>query len=104
MDTQEKWVMRGLNEDDPSCIKTADTLAGYIEAVGFLPLFRNSVPGFSVEEHVSSASWWTEDPARDPWMWRMELASCGRFIYGKLFNHCAGFVSRDWFPAFANLR
>ena len=96
--------MRGLDENDPRCIKTADALADFIDELGFLPLFRNSVPGFSVEENVSCRHWWTDDPARDPWMWRMELASSGRFAYGKLFNRCAGFVSKAWFPTLAGFR
>ena len=104
MSTDDKWVMRGPRESDPACLKSAGEVSDYIDAVGFLPLFKNSVRGFSVEEHVPSAWWWTDDPQRDPWLWRMQLASSKRFWYGKLFDHCAGFVSKKWIPCFANLR
>lgn len=42
------WIMYGVSEDDPECLHTVDELIGYIEEVGFLPLFRNEIPGFSV--------------------------------------------------------
>ena len=48
---EERWVMHGLPKDDPSCIKSVDKLAQYIDQVGFLPLFRSDIPGFSAEEH-----------------------------------------------------
>lgn len=104
MSGDDKWIMRGADENDPACLKSISALKEYIDTVGFLPLFKNSVRGFSVEEHVPSAWWWTDDPLRDPWVWRMQLAASGQYLYGKLFDHCAGFVSIKWIPCFANLR
>lgn len=98
------WVMQGLSPDDPGCIHTAGELADYIDEVGFLPLFAGEVPGFSVEEHTASASWWTGDEASDPWEWRAVLARSGRFAYGKFFRNKAGFISARWLPVFANYR
>ena len=46
------WIMYGVSEDDPECLHTVGELASYIEEVGFLPLFRNEIPGFSVEERT----------------------------------------------------
>ena len=43
------WIIRGLKLEDPACLKTPEELAYYIRQVGFLPLFANSIPGFSVE-------------------------------------------------------
>ncbi len=98
------WVMHGLDWNDPLRIRTPDELISYIDQVGFLPLFANEVPGFSVEDHVSPYYWWTDDPEQDPWKWREILARSGRVLYGKFFNRKAGFVSRAWFPDFANYR
>ena len=47
-----EWIMMGVAEDDPSCVHTADELIELIDEVGFLPLFKNAIPGFSVEEHI----------------------------------------------------
>ena len=96
--------MRGMDWNDPLRIRTTDELINYINQVGFLPLFANEVPGFSVEEHVSPLYWWSDDPANDPWLWREILARSGRVAYGKFFNRKAGFVSLKWFPIFANYR
>ena len=75
-----------------------------MEKVGFLPLFSTGIPGFSLEEHVPAFDWWTDDQARDPWIWRMLIAEDENIAYGKFFDRKAGFVSRKWFPAFANYR
>lgn len=52
------WIMYGVSEDDPECLHTVDEFIGYIEEVGFLPLFRNEIPGFSVEERTTEKYWW----------------------------------------------
>lgn len=41
---------------------------------------------------------------RDPWEWRQVIARSGRVAYGKFFGKKAGFISRRWFPHFANWR
>ena len=104
LNEEERWVMQGLDEEDPDCIRTVEELEAYIEQMGFLPFFRCEIPGFSVEEHTAAAAWWTDDPARDPWEWRKILAGRGKVAYGKFFDKKAGFISREWFPAFANYR
>lgn len=40
------WVMYGVKWDNPECIHTVEEAIAYIEEVGFLPLFRNDIPGF----------------------------------------------------------
>ena len=101
---EERWVMHGLNADDPNCIKSVEQLQAFIEEIGFLPLFRNEIPGFSVEEHTAADSWWSEDPESDPWEWRKIIAGNGRIAYGKFFDKKAGFISGEWLPVFANYR
>ncbi len=98
------WIMQGLDWNDPLRIRTWQELIAYIDEVGFLPLFANEVPGFSVEEHVSPDYWWTGITEEDPWEWRVLLARSGQVAYGKFFEQKSGFVSLKWFPAFANYR
>ena len=100
----DTWIMRGPSWDDPSCIRTMDEAAAYINRTGFLPLFRNAVPGFSLEEHTAPEVWWCEDPERDPWIWRERIARSGTVAYGKFFDQKAGFISAEWLPYFANVR
>ena len=96
--------MHGLDWDDPGCIHSSDELMVVIEKYGFLPLFSNEVEGFSVEEMTSQDNWWSGNAAVDPWEWREVLARTGRVAYGKFFNRKAGFISKKWFPYFANYR
>lgn len=98
------WIMRGLDWDDPGRIRSWQELADWIDEVGFLPLFKNEIDGFSAEEHTSDLYWWSGDAEQDPWEWRELIARSGRVAYGKFFGRKAGFVSREWFPHFANWR
>lgn len=99
-----EWIMHGLAPDAPGCLHTPEELIAYVESVGFLPLFANGIAGFSVEEHVEAAHWWSGDESRDPWEWRRLIARSGRLAYGKFFDRKAGFISREWLPFFVNHR
>lgn len=101
---EDTWIMHGLEWDNPLRIRSWQELINWINEVGFLPLFRNSIPGFSVEEHVSPLYWWTDDPEQDPWKWREIIAGSHQAAYGKFFDKKAGFISLDWLPYFANCR
>ena len=98
------WIMHGIPASDPGCIKTFGQLEEYIDKAGFLPLFQNEIPGFSVEEHTESLYWWSGNAEKDPWEWREILARRGHVAYGKFFDKKAGFISREWLPVFANAR
>lgn len=98
------WIMHGTTPDDPECIHTVDGAIEYINEIGFLPLFKNSIPGFSLEEHTIAEHWWSENPKIDPWEWRATIAKSGEVAYGKFFNGKAGFISKKWLPYFINYR
>lgn len=99
-----EFVILGLREDSPYCIHSADELVSYINEIGFLPLFGNEMPGFSVEERTPAAWWFTDNDKLDPWKWREQIARSGEIAYGKFFEKKAGFISKKWFPFFANFR
>lgn len=98
------WVMYGVDWDDPECIHTVDEAIEYINEVGFLPLFRNDIPGFSLEERTVPEYWWCDDVEKDPWMWRAVIARRKDIVYGKFFDKKAGFISKKWLPYFVNYR
>ncbi len=98
------WIMRGRDWNDPACIRTYQELIGRINEVGFLPLFKNEIDGFSVEEQTADLFWWTGDIERDPWEWRVLAARDAEVAYGKFFGGKAGFISLPWLPGFANYR
>ena len=99
-----EFIMVGCDPDDPEALRSPADARALIQNVGFLPLFSNSIPGFSIEEHVPAENWWTGDPQTDPWEWRIILSADDTIAYGKFFNKTAGFISKDFFPAFANYR
>ena len=84
-------------------IETKADLIDTINACGFVPLFANSVPGFSVEEHVSPRVWFNGNDD-GVWEWKGPVIRESGCAYGKFFEHKAVFISREWFPDFANYR
>lgn len=98
------WIMRGLSWNDPFRIRTYKELINWVNEIGFLPLFSNSIPGFSAEELVSPDFWWTGDREQDPWEWREIIAESREVAYGKFFAGKSGFVSVDWLSYLANYR
>ncbi len=99
-----EWFMKGCRRTDKDCLHSPEDLLALVQEIGFLPLFSNDIPGFSVEERTPSEDWWAGSPATDPWAWRQVLAPCETIAYGKFFDKKAGFVSKEWFPCFANWR
>lgn len=105
METIEgKWTMFGVSWDDEECIHTVEEAISYINEIGFLPLFQNEIPGFSLEERTASECWWSGNPQIDPWEWREIIAKSGKVAYGKFFDKKAGFISLEWLPDFINFR
>jgi len=98
------WIIYGVDENDPECLHTADEAIDYINEVGFLPLFKNEIPGFSLEERTIPKYWWSGDVKNDPWEWREVIARTGKVAYGKFFDKKAGFISVKWLPYFVNHR
>ena len=96
--------MKGCDSDSPERLNSIDDLYELIEKLGFIPLFANAIPGFSVEEKTTADQWWTGDTKTDPWEWRQIAASHPDIAYGKFFDKKAGFISKAWFPAFSNYR
>ena len=99
-----EWFMKGCRRTDKDCLHSPEDLLSLVQEIGFLPLFSNDIPGFSVEERTPAEDWWVGSPATDPWAWRQVLAPCETIAYGKFFDKKAGFVSKEWFPCFANWR
>lgn len=99
-----EWIMSGIDWEAEGCVHSAEELLKVVDKVGFLPLFANKVPGFSVESMTDPSCWWCGRPEVDPWEWRVVLTRTGKVAYGKFFGNKAGFVSKKWFPDFANYR
>ena len=49
-------------------IRTKQDMADAVQTVGFLPLFRNSIPGFSIEERAAPEAWFSGEAG--VWEWK----------------------------------
>lgn len=86
-------------------IRTKSDLTDEINKYGFIPFFANSIPGFSIEENVSRDAWYdSADGSWKVWEWKGPLIRETGCAYGKFFENKAVFVSKKWFPDFANYR
>lgn len=86
-------------------IRTKSDLTDAINKYGFIPFFANSIPGFSIEENVSRDAWYdSADGSWKVWEWKGPLIREIGCAYGKFFENKAVFVSKKWFPDFANYR
>lgn len=83
-------------------IRTKEDLKNMVEELGILPFFQNSIEGFSIEEHVDPKFWFSEEEG--PWEWKGPVIQELNCAYGKFFEKKAAFISREWFPDFANYR
>lgn len=84
-------------------IKTIKDLENLVEEWGFLPFFRCRIKGFSVEE-LSDPKIWYEEGDFSVWDWKGPVIQEIKCAYGKFFEKKAVFVSKEWFPDFANYR
>ena len=83
-------------------ICTKQDLLDAVQRIGILPLFKNVIPGFSVEEHVHPSVWFSENEG--VWEWKGPVIRETGCAYGKFLGNKAVFISREWFPDFANFR
>ena len=83
-------------------IRTKQDLVDAVENYGFLPLFQNSIRGFSVEEHATPSAWFSE--GLGVWEWKGPVVRETGCAYGKFFERKAAFISAAWFSDFANFR
>jgi len=89
-------------------IHLSSQLIDYIQHVGFLPLLDSGIAGFSAEEIVDEDCRYTSHSEGGwdwpLWKWKGEIVSEGNCVYGKFFNRKAGFISREWWGDFCNMR
>ena len=86
-------------------IETKEDLINAVEEYGIVPLFTNSIPGFSIEEHVDPNAWYSSaDGSWKVWEWKGPVIRETGCAYGKFFEKKACFISKEWFSDFANYR
>ncbi|MBQ0045958.1 MAG: hypothetical protein KBT33_00400 [Prevotellaceae bacterium] len=85
-------------------IERQEQLEALIKEWGFLPFFRNGIPGFSIEEMTPPELLFGYDMENGPWQWKGPIIGNWESAYGKFFQKKAGYVSMEWLPDFMNWR
>lgn len=84
-------------------IRSKEDIVRLMDELGFLPYFRGEIRGFSIEENCRRF-WGTPEDPSCPWDWKGPIIREAGCAYGKYYRGRALYISRDWFPDFANYR
>lgn len=85
-------------------IERQEQLEALIKEWGFLPFFKNVIPGFSIEEMTPPELLFGDDFEKGPWQWKGPIIANWESAYGKFFQKKAGYISLEWLPDFMNWR
>lgn len=85
-------------------IEKQSQLESIIKQLGFMPFFKNTIEGFSIEEMTPPELLFGDDMENGPWQWKGPIISNWQSAYGKFFRGKAGYVSLEWLPDFMNWR
>ncbi len=81
-----------------------DELEDLIARWGFLPFFRNTAEGFSIQDVMDEERVFN-DGSDCAWKWKSAIISHGDCVYGKFFaDGRAGYIHLRWLPDFMNWR
>ncbi|MBR6403677.1 MAG: hypothetical protein IKS48_09875 [Eubacterium sp.] len=89
---------------DDFLVDSMDELIDMINGLGFVPFFENDIEGFSLEEHITQACWYTGSDPWEAWWWKGPVIQKTKCAYGKFLRNKAMYISAKWFPDFANFR
>ena len=89
---------------DRFTIGSEEELAEVIDKLGFVPFFENEIKGFSLEEHIAPGCWYYGADPWKAWEWKGPVIRRSKCAYGKFMSNKAVYISREWFPDFANYR
>ncbi|MCR5323625.1 MAG: hypothetical protein K6E85_10195 [Lachnospiraceae bacterium] len=92
--------------DNSFKIGSEKELIDAINELGFVPFFENEIKGFSLEEHIARGCWYNDGDNGfwDAWEWKGPVINAAHCAYGKFLSGKAVYISREWFPDFANYR
>ena len=98
--------MRAKTFSDNFLIRSKEDLKELIDEVGFVPFFQNEIEGFSIEEHIGPGCWYHDgtDGFWPVWEWKGPVIKEMKCAYGKFLRGKAMYISKKWFPDFANFR
>ena len=85
-------------------VNSPETMIAVIRRYGILPLFRSSIPGWSIEEKTAPGCWFDTEGVLGPWDWKIEAVRQGDIAYGRFIGGKAAFATVDWYRPLMNWR
>lgn len=85
-------------------VSNASEAADFIVQAGMLPFLKSAIDGFSLQDHVPQGWFESDDHELNPWYWRYSFALDDQIAYGKFFNRKLGFVAKELFADFVNVK
>ena len=84
-------------------LRSQEDLCALVNELGFLPFFKCGIEGFSIAECCPPELWFKDD-VDGPWEWKGPVINAIGCAYGKFIRNKTCYISREWFPDFANIR
>lgn len=85
-------------------IDCPERMISAIRRLGIVPFFRNSIPGWSVEELTDPDFWFTSSENLGPWDWKIDTVREGDIAYGKFLGGKAAFATVEYYRHLMNWR
>lgn len=92
---------------DSHIVDSPCSMMEVIRESGIIPLFRNQIPGWSIEEMTPEVHWFGKEEdggSLGPWDWKIDCIREGDIYYGKFLQRKAAFLTREWFAHLMNYR
>ena len=90
------WMSRPVN--------SPESMVAVIREFGVLPLFRSSIPGWSIEDMTAPGCWFDTEGVLGPWDWKVDAVRQGDIAYGKFIGGKAAFATLEWYRHLMNWR
>ena len=85
-------------------INSPESMVSAIREFGVLPLFRSSIPGWSVEDMTAPGCWFDTEDVLGPWDWKVDAVRQGDIAYGRFIDGKAAFATLEWYRHLMNWR
>ncbi len=102
-DTFEQFPLRVKGK-----IHNQSELAKAVDLIGFLPLLKNGMGNWSAQMLTDEKCQYKKLPSGKwewlMWYWKGPVIKESGCAYGRFFHDAKGFISKEWWPDFCNVR
>ena len=85
-------------------VNSPESMIATIRKYGVLPLFKSSIPGWSIEDMTAPGCWFDTEGVLGPWDWKVDAVRQGDIAYGKFIGGKAAFATLEWYRHLMNWR